>query len=105
MSQGILHGLQSAAVYLGIKPDTLKRKMSRGEAPFHRRPGTAPYFLKHEIDKWLSDPETLCVTNGPVHSLEIPNGNKKNRGPLDSETIRRLLEKEADFPDSGQGQD
>ena len=92
--------ISEAAAYLGITKDTLQGKMGRGDVPFHRRPGTAPYFLKHEIDEWLSDPETLCATNGPARSLETPNGNKKKSGPLDGKTIRRLLEEGAEFPDA-----
>ena len=57
---GSLHlSIAEAAVYLGIRPDTLQHKMQRGEVPFHRRPGYRSYFLRNELDKWLTDATTF----------------------------------------------
>ena len=90
-----------AAVYLGVKPDTLKRKMQRGEVPFHRRSGTAPYFLKQEIDKWLADPETLCVSRERALSREEPSDTKNREGPLSDRKIEQLLRERATLPGKG----
>ena len=93
--------IAEAAVYLGITPDTLKRKMRRSDIPFHRRPGTAPYFLKHELNGWLSDPETLVVKINRADEQEDPNG-KQEAGPLSRETLTRLLKERAEFSDSSE---
>ena len=89
--------IAEAAIYLGIKPDTLNRKMVRRELPFHRRPGTTPYFIRHELDKWLADPETLVVKINGICGQEDADGNQE-AGPLNRETLKRLLDERADFP-------
>ena len=96
--------IDEAAAYLGIKPDTLKRKMQRRVLPFHRRPGGSPYFMKSKLDRWLADPVTLVVGLPDAGGMEALNG-RQTQGPLDAETIRRLIQERAEFPDRGEGQD
>ena len=77
--------IAETATYIGITPDTLKRKMKCSDIPVHRRPGTAPYFLKPELDQWLSDPATLCE---PKASADC-----SKEAPCDETKIRELVSK------------
>ena len=95
--------ITQAANYLGITSDTLKRKMKHGELPFHHRPGTATYFLKHELNQWLSDPRTLVAGPSGDKKLEDHHVAKATKS-LDEQTIRQLLEKNAEFPATGENE-
>ena len=89
--------IAEAGVYLGVAADTIKRKMKRGDIPYHRRPGTAPYFLKHELNAWLSDPGALCpATATPAENQETQDDTSENT-PFDEEAIQRFIDR-ADFP-------
>ena len=47
--------IAEAGLYLGLSPDSIRRKMHAGDIPYHDRPGCRPYFLKHELDAWFAD--------------------------------------------------
>jgi len=83
--------LKEAAIYLGITTDTLTRKIHGCDIPVHRRPGMHPYFLKHEIDRWLEDPATLAQTQ----EEDEEDGDSNSACEID--VIKDLLE-EADPP-------
>ena len=81
-----------AATYIGITPDTLKRKIQKGEVPCHRRPGMRPYFLRNEIDEWLAAPSTLCAPVAPFAENQEVKPDHEETGSIDEEEIRELLE-------------
>ena len=72
--------IAEAAVYLGISVDNLRRKMRAGKIPHHKRPGSRPYLLRHEINQWLADPATLCGAGCADEQEDTPNGHEKNGG-------------------------
>ena len=97
-------GIAETAAYLGVATDTLKKKMTGGAVPFHRRAGTAPYFLKPELDAWLEDPTTL-VPARPTQPQETEFANDRpDAVPFDEAQIQRLLDR-AEPPDTGPDQD
>ena len=85
--------IQEAALYLGWSPDTLKRKMTRGKVPFHRRPGMNSYFLRQELDQWLADPATLCPATAAVaENQEVASDNEETEETIGEEEVQELLE-------------
>lgn len=52
MDSGRWYSVKEMADYLGIKPDTLYKWISRGKMPAHKM-GRLWKLRKHEVDSWI----------------------------------------------------
>lgn len=45
---------EEAAKFLGLKPDTIRKKAQQGEIEYHKKDGKTLYFFKSSLINWVT---------------------------------------------------